>query len=398
MRRREAAPRHRAEAEAVGRRGALEPRHERELVVGRRERRGDVLEPARRDLVERADLEQRRGDDGDPGGEQQHRERERGDDLAAALMPPHRHRRGDERAGAVAGDQQRPHVARHDIAATRTPTTNAQRPGIAHEREPAGPRARQPLGQRRAAQEEEPGGADDQPDPAELGRELAHVGEGEAEGEHGQRRRGDDGEARASARPKRRAARRAASPTIESVQAKRARERRRTNSITDSDQHRQPEMALVIEREVAVAGVAVERQVEQQQPADAGREHEPGVADARAHRLRAPAARARRLRDAATTAGRRRRAARTTHERRRRAGPGELGARRREAVRAGERPRHARQPSGRGPDDERDAGAERRPARAAGSRARTRSRSPSPPPTAARRCAAARASHRSCAR
>ena len=61
-----AAPRHGAEAEARRRRGALEPGDQRELIVGRRERRGEVLEPGGGDVVDRAELEQRQRRRQDP--------------------------------------------------------------------------------------------------------------------------------------------------------------------------------------------------------------------------------------------------------------------------------------------------------------------------------------------
>ena len=275
-------------------------------------------------------------------------------------MPPHRHRRGGEGAGAVARDQERTHVARQHHRRDQDAGDERHRPGIADEREAGRAGACQPLGHRSGTQEEEPGGAEDQPDPAELGRQLAHVGEGDAEREHGQRRRGDDGEReRRPAEATRRAPRRFTDDRERP--GERARERAAREHHHRQDQHRQPEMALVIESEVAIAGMAVERQVEQHQPADAGREHEPGVADARAHRL--PRRRhvpgiARRCDDRQDDAGR----GEDDDERRRRAGPGELGARRSEAVRSGERPRHPRQPSGHRPDDERDAGAEPGPA------------------------------------
>jgi hypothetical protein len=69
---------------------------------------------------------------------------------------------------------------------------------------PAGPER---PGARRAARRagRRTSGADDQPDPAELGGELAQVGEGEAEAEHGERREAADGQrgARAAEAPAR---------------------------------------------------------------------------------------------------------------------------------------------------------------------------------------------------
>ena len=55
----------------------------------------------------------------------------------------------------------------------------------------------------------------------------------------------------------------------------------RRNATTRQRQHAEPEMPLVIEREIAIAGRSVRRQVEQQQPADAGREDQTGIAEAR---------------------------------------------------------------------------------------------------------------------
>ena len=56
----EAAPRHGAQSEAVGRRRFAEPRDERQLIVGGRERRRQVFQAARSDFVDGAELEDRR--------------------------------------------------------------------------------------------------------------------------------------------------------------------------------------------------------------------------------------------------------------------------------------------------------------------------------------------------
>ena len=119
-------------------------------------------------------------------------------------------------------------------------------------------------------------------------------------------------------------------------------------------EHRQPEMTLVVEREVAVAGMAGEREVEQDQRAEAGREHEARVADARAHRLRdrrRPCAR--RSACESEDRQRRRRAGEAEDEGARRAVPGGVGAAEGKLMAAAKRPGHARQPGGTGPGGER---------------------------------------------
>ena len=98
------------------------------------------------------------------------------------------------------------------------------------------------------------------------------------------------------------------------------------------DQHAEPEMALVIEREIAIAEMPVGRQIEEQQPADAGHEHE-----TRDSPLATPWPRVRLEGSfpASPTAGTRRRGAeQPQHERRRRRGPpGAFPARARTRVR-----------------------------------------------------------------
>ena len=125
------------------------------------------------------------------------------------------------------------------------------------------------------------------------------------------------------------------------------------------DQHAEPEMALVIEREIAVAGVAVGRQVEQQQPADAGQR-----ARGRDSRRATPSS--------AGPAGSRLRSQpdsdehddgareQPQHERRRHREPPRAVAPGLERAIGGERPRNAAEPRGDRPDGERQRDAERR--------------------------------------
>ena len=52
------------------------------------------------------------------------------------------------------------------------------------------------------------------------------------------------------------------------------------------DQHAEPKMSVVIERQIAIAGMPVRGQIEQQQEADAGQQDETRIAHARGDRLR----------------------------------------------------------------------------------------------------------------
>ena len=52
-------------------------------------------------------------------------------------------------------------------------------------------------------------------------------------------------------------------------------------------EHAEPQVPLVIERKIAIAEIAVRRQVEQQQPTESGRHHQSGISDPRRNRLRA---------------------------------------------------------------------------------------------------------------
>ena len=92
---------------------------------------------------------------------------------AATLVPPHRDRCRHERACAVAGDQQRSHVARHQHHPDQHQHDEAQRPDVADERHGRAAASRHALGERHAAQEEEPRRADDQPQASDLGGHLA---------------------------------------------------------------------------------------------------------------------------------------------------------------------------------------------------------------------------------
>jgi hypothetical protein len=100
----------------------------------------------------------------------------------------------------VAGDQERAHVAGDEHRADEDGDDEQHRPGVAKERGRRLAAARKPLGERAGAQEEEPGGAANQPDAADFRRDLAKVGERQAEGEHGSSRRQneDDGDAEAA--------------------------------------------------------------------------------------------------------------------------------------------------------------------------------------------------------
>src|SRR3989442_13207450 len=95
------APGNSAEPEARRRRCPLEPGYERELIVGRGQRRSKILEATRGDVVEGAELEERERGREDPDHEQRHRQRKGCTIGAAALIPPHRDRGGDKCAGAV---------------------------------------------------------------------------------------------------------------------------------------------------------------------------------------------------------------------------------------------------------------------------------------------------------
>ena len=219
-------------------------------------------------------------------------DRERVAPTAAAppLVPPHRDRRGDERAGAVAGDQQRPHVARHDHRADQ----HERRRTPAARRSAASEASELPLRARRSAsgvprRKKNHAAPTISHSAADLGGELAQVGEQHA---RTRRRRGE----RDSARTTRRAAsgpsapaerdspRRRPATASTRARARAAGARTRAPQNTSIASHRWP---VVIEREVAIAGRAVRRQVEQQQPADAGRGDESGIAvRGRRHRPR----------------------------------------------------------------------------------------------------------------
>jgi hypothetical protein len=197
----------------------------------------------------------------DPAGEEEKCEDEGADDLAAAVVPPHRQRRGEERARRIAGDEERAHVVGREHRADEDRDDEEDRPRIAQEREPRGAAACEPLGHRPGAQKEEPGRAEDEPDAAELRRQLAQVGEGDAEREHRAGRcqhqqHGDAGGAVATIRSLDRLAADREDP------GEAARQRSTREHHDREREHRQPQVALVVEREIAVGAVAAEREVE----------------------------------------------------------------------------------------------------------------------------------------
>ena len=181
--------------------------------------------------------------------------------------------------------------------------------------------------------------------------------------------------------------------------AERARQRPAQEHQHREHRHAQPQVALVVQREVAIHRVAVRRQVQQQQPAEARREHEAGIADARAHGLRSADARGL---GAAAHHGpcqqHQGRGAEHQHERCRRTAERRLRAAPARTRALDQGPRHARQPGGDGPRAQRGGHADERRRCDAGPTARRRSRAASRRPTASPRWPAARASPRSCGR
>ncbi len=130
------------------------------------------------------------------------------------------------------------------------------------------------------------------------------------------------------------------------------------------DQHAEPEMPLVIEREIAIAEMPVGRQIEEQQPADAGHQHETRVAQSRRHRLGSglkslsEPARQQEHEDGG--------AEQPQDERRRRRGPAGAFAAGHERAFDRQRPRHAAEPRGDRPGGERQGDANRGRERSAG--------------------------------
>jgi hypothetical protein len=349
------APRNRADAEARRRRHALEPRDERELIVGRSERRGEILEARGGRVVEAAELEQRERRPQDPRDEERGGDRERREARAAALVPPHRDRRGDERARAVARDEQRPHVVRDDLHADQHDDHAEERPHVAQQRGHRRAARREALRQGVAAQEEEPRRADDEPQAPDLRGELGHVREqcahcgddADHDGDHARARRdGSD------------AAPDAARDAIDDRQHPRERPAEGLTQKRGDRQreHAEPQMPLVIKRKIAIAEIAVRRQVEEHQPPESGRHHESGISDPRRNRLRA-----RRQPAPQPRGGDERNDCRGHETEDVRCGPIEEAARSARGleppIRA-ERPRHASDPRGERPREkrERDAG------------------------------------------
>ena len=188
---------------------------------------------------------------------------------------------------AVAGDQQRAHVARdaasprparrrRTAAATHSARTRRRPPPRCASRSASGPA-------RRKKNQAAPTISQTRPSSDVSWRRLDSA---EAEARAPPPAVASNERAGAASRPRRRAdaARRLAGDRQHP--AERARQRLAQEQQHREHQHAQPQVALVVEREVAVDRVAVRRQVQQQQPAEAGREHEAGVADARAHGLR----------------------------------------------------------------------------------------------------------------
>ena len=364
------APWRRADAETSRRRRALEPGHQRQLVVGRRKRCRQAFEARCRDAVDLAEAEQRERHHADPAGEQQHRQQvceNAGRRLAGeAQVRPHRHGRGDECTRGVAGNQQRAHVARDEHGAEQHRDDKQQRPGITKERSAQRPGPRQALGQRPAAQEKEPGRAADQPDAAELRGELAQVGQQQPERRNAGQR--DDNQQR-NHRPAAQTARDAAAGLARNDQApgQAVRQRPAQEQQDREHQHCEPQMPLVVERQVAVGRVAVGRQVEQQQPAQAGCQDQAGIADTRTRRrsecrgcrgcMEAPAADRHQQHDGGAAEQPKDKARRSAVERRveRRVEPSRL-----ELAMGCQRPRHAGQPGGARPQCQRGRDAQRR--------------------------------------
>ena len=68
--------------------------------------------------------------------------------------------------------------------------------------------------------------------------------------------------------------------------AERATDRLAQENDHGESQHAEPQVAVVIKRKIAIAEVAVGRQVEQQQPSEARGQHQTRIAQARRDRLR----------------------------------------------------------------------------------------------------------------
>ena len=136
--------------------------------------------------------------------------------------------------------------------------------------------ADQPLGERCAAQKEEPRRADDEPEAPELGSELANVEEQRADeaNQHDEQRDENRGAAGSADSARRRGSRRR-------QHRQRPREGAADRLAREGDdaegKHAGPKVALVIQREVTIARMAVRGQIEQDEPSDARREHETGV-------------------------------------------------------------------------------------------------------------------------
>ena len=200
-------------------------------------------------------------------------------------MPPHRHRRSHEGTAAIGRDQQRAHVTRDEHRADQHADDEQQRRKVAQHRDGRRPGARQALGQRCAAQEEEPGRADDEPDAADLGSELAQVRQAQAEGQHPDRGEPTQQRQRCALAS---ALRHTGQGIASACQAASEGTRQRlAQAQHDAEQQQpEPEVALVVEREVAVDGMAIGREFEQHDGAQAAQQHQAGEPGARAHALR----------------------------------------------------------------------------------------------------------------
>ena len=86
--------------------------------------------------------------------------------------------------------------------------------------------------------------------------------------------------------PRRWRTRSASAPDSGQAPGERASQRAVAGTRPRSGQHSEPQMPLVIQREIAIAEMPVGRQVEQQQPAEARGHDQSGIPDARGDRLR----------------------------------------------------------------------------------------------------------------
>ena len=254
-----------------------------------------------------------------------------------------------------------------------------QRPRVAHQRHEGIAASRHAFGHGSAAKEEEPCDADHQPDAPQFRGHLPDSREQRADAryddEHDEHHRGR----------REQRAKQAADAATEFFHGRQEPCERAADGGTKERHHRQhehrkPQMAVVIQRQIAVARIAVCRQVQQKQPADSGGDDEPRVAQSRRKRLRHRDLRL------AQPRGECEKHARGHEERDHETGrhrvPARVEASCFERSIVCERPRHATRPRGGSPDGERerntDGGRQPRAAQLHQDKAREHPRTPLP--------------------